>query len=93
MRSDREVRLGFSCRCAQIGKARSAKELTSICTLERSVEQTLRAGSDVKVERREFTGVWGMCSCWNARSEGVRGSVKDVQGRRESAEVKGLAED
>ena len=93
MRADREVRSGFSCRCAQTGKAWSAEELTSLCTLERSLEQTFRVGSDLKVERREFTGVWGMCSCWNVRSESARGSMKDVQGRRESAEMKGLAED
>ena len=88
-----EVRPGFTYRCMQTGKARSAEALTSLCTLERSLEQTLRVGSDLKVERREFTGVWGVCSSWNARSEGTRGSVKHVQGRRESAEVKGLAED
>ena len=83
----------FTCRCAQTGKAQSAEALTSLCTLERSLEQTLRIGSDLKVERREFTGVWGMCSRWNARLEGVTGSMKHVQGRRESAEVKGLEED
>ena len=31
--------------------------LTSFCALETSLEQSLRVGPDLKVERREFTGV------------------------------------